>query len=476
MPEKEQIKEGAALQRRNFLRLLGGGAAGLCLSTAWAAKARRKPNVIVIVSDDQGYADVGAYGCRDIPTPHIDSIAKNGVSFSSGYVSCPLCSPTRAGLLTGRYQQRFGFEFNTGKPARVLQEDIGLPLSEQTLADAMKGLGYVTGVVGKWHLGMQAKYHPLKRGFDEFFGFLHGGHAYLDLQPRGRNPIMRGGAAVAEKEYLTDAFNREAVSFVKRHKKKPFFLYLAYNAPHKPLQATKKYLDRFAHIKDHSRRTYAAMVSAMDDGVGQVLSSLRAAGLEQDTLIFFLSDNGGASKVAPADNGKLRSHKGAVYEGGVRVPFMVQWKGRLPAGKTFHQPVTSLDIFPTAVAAAGGVLPAKKTMDGVDLLPFLKGTKKSPPHGALYWRLGRRRAVRQGKWKVVQRGARPAELYDLSADVGEQQDLSAQKPHKVKELSAALARWESQLAQPLWGPARRGRRFRGRRRMLRRQRMLRRTQ
>ena len=450
-----------SLDRRQFLALTGATAAGLltsCLLAGQKKAKQRKPNIVVIISDDQGYADVGVHGCKDIPTPHLDSIARNGIHFTNGYVSCPVCSPTRAGLMTARYQQRFGHEFNTGPAPGSLREHVGLPLSEVTMADVLKKAGYVTGAVGKWHLGMRPKFHPLKRGFDEFFGFQHGGHSYLKLAPDSYNPIQRGTKPVHEKEYLTDAFSREAVAFIERHKDKPFFLYLAYNAVHTPMEATEKYLDRFANIRDRKRRTYAAMLAAMDDGVGAVLAKLREAGIEDDTLIFFLSDNGGPTRANASRNDPLRGDKGTMYEGGIRVPFFVQWKRRLPAGKTCDHPVIALDMFPTAVAAAGGSMPTDRKIDGVNLLPYLKGEKKEPPHEMLFWRMGTRRAMRKGNWKLVKLGAQPPELYHLARDVGEKKNLAAQKPEIVSELSEALAKWEGELREPLWEPPQRGRR------------------
>jgi len=416
------------------------------------AEAGRKPNILLIVSDDQGYAELGVQGCRDVPTPSLDSLAANGVRFTSGYVSCPVCSPTRAGLMTGRYQQRFGHEFNPGPPAAATP-DFGLPLSEMTIADRLRSLGYVTGMVGKWHLGYKSEFHPMKRGFTEFFGFLGGAHAYLDARIAAdeRNPILRGTQPVDEKEYLTDAFAREAVAFIDRHAREPFFLYLAFNAVHAPLQATDKYTSRFGSIKDQERRTFAAMLSAMDDAVGRVLAALRDKGLEDNTLIFFISDNGGPTVQTTSRNDPLRGTKGQVYEGGIRVPFLVQWKGRLPAGKVLDAPVIALDILPTAVAAAGGTIPADARLDGVNLLPYLTGRSNKPPHDRLFWRFGRQWAVRIGNWKLLATNAGSPQLYDLANDIGEQKDLAAEHTDKVKELQAAYDEWNATLAKPRWG-------------------------
>ncbi|MBO0700834.1 MAG: sulfatase-like hydrolase/transferase, partial [Zavarzinella sp.] len=258
----------------------------LVLWFAGAADAARKPNILLIVSDDQGYADIGVQGCKDIPTPNLDALANAGVRCTNGYVSGPYCSPTRAGLMTGRYQTRFGHEFNPGAKG----PDVGLPLTETTLADRLKTAGYKTGLVGKWHLGGEPKFHPQQRGFEEFFGFTGGAHSYF---PAKGPDVFRGTSPANEKEYLTDAFAREAVAFIDRHKADPFFLYLAFNAVHTPMHATDDRLKKFAGIKDERRRTYAAMTLAMDEAVGKVMEKVRAAGLEEDTLIFFITDNGG---------------------------------------------------------------------------------------------------------------------------------------------------------------------------------------
>lgn len=408
--------------------------------------APEKPNIVVILADDLGYGSVGCQG-SDIPTPAIDSIAKEGVRFTSGYVSCPVCSPTRAGLLTGRYQQRFGHEFNPGGGRQGVQP--GLPLSETTLADRLKALGYTTGIVGKWHLGSDPERRPFRKGFDEFFGFLGGSHSYLESEAGSLNAIRRGDEPVDEKEYITDAFSREAVAFVEKHKDRPFFLYLAYNAVHTPMHAAPRHGDRFREIADPKRRAFASMLTAMDEGIGRLLEKLRTLGLEEKTLVFFLGDNGGPTGANTSRNGPLRGVKGQVLEGGIRVPFLARWKGRLPAGKTFDQPVIALDIAATAIAAAGGERPAN--LDGVDLLPYLTGTKTGAPHEHLYWRFGRQRAVRSGKWKLVEVPGEPARLYDLEADVGETKDAAEANREAFEKLDAAWRKWGAELAPPLWG-------------------------
>ena len=436
------------LNRREFLRLAGAGAAALATPfPAFIAEAARRPNVIVILADDQGYAEAGVQGGKDVPTPGIDSIAKNGVRFTDGHVSCPVCSPTRAGLMTGRYQQRFGHEFNPGPPGSAA-DTFGLPLTETTIAARMKSAGYVTGLVGKWHLGYTEKYLPLDRGFDEFFGFPGGAHTYFGEGAGQENHIMRGNDPVDEKEYLTDAFGREAVSFIERHKEKPFFLYLAFNAVHAPLQAPEKYLSRFPKIEDQKRRTFAAMLSAMDDAIGKVLDTVRKNDLENDTLIIYLSDNGGPTASTTSRNDPLRGFKGQVYEGGHRIPYMMQWKGHLPAGKVYTKSVISLDIAPTALAAVGAE-PKDAKFDGVNLLPFLT-SDSGTPHEALYWRFGSQHAIRKGDWKLLATGGGVTELYNLADDLSEKTDLASQKPDKVKELSELYDKWNSELIAPLW--------------------------
>jgi len=442
---------GASMIRNKSLRSFLGAvctvfalAGPLLFAQVAQAQAPRKPNIIVIVGDDMGYADIGCHGCKDIATPHIDSIAKNGIRFTSGYVSGPYCSPTRAGLLTGRYQNRFGHEFNPGPQPKG---DVGLSLKETTMAARMRSLGYVTGMVGKWHLGGAAKYQPTERGFQHYFGFLGGAHPYF---PGKGAPIYRGTKEVEEKEYLTDAFRREAVAFIEQHKKEPFFLYLTFNAVHTPMEASDNYLKRAAHIKDAKRQKYAGMMIAMDDAVGAVLAKLRETGLEEDTLIFFISDNGG-----PAINGSLntplRGVKATTWEGGIRVAWLMQWKGRLPAGKTYDEPVIQLDILPTSIAAAGAEITADQKLDGVDLLPFLKGKKAGAPHAALFWRFGAQTAVRMGDWNLVEaNGSKGKLLFNLRDDIGQSKDLAAAHPQRVRELQAAWDEWNKSNVPAAW--------------------------
>jgi arylsulfatase A-like enzyme len=439
------------LGRRDFLTLVGVGAAAMLTRPVFAARpgpASRKPNLVVVLADDLGYADIGVHGRKDIPTPSIDSVARNGVRFTNAYVSCPVCSPTRAGIMTGRYQQRFGHWYNPG-PAADADTTFGLPLSETTVADLLKQAGYRTGMVGKWHLGLRPEFHPMKRGFEEYFGFLNGAHSYLDPHAAPRNPILRGTEPVDEKEYLTDAFTREAVAYIDRHATEPFFLYLCYNAVHAPMQATAKYLDRFPNIADAKRRRYAAMLSAMDDGIGAVLEALQRNRLEKDTLVIFLSDNGGPPQANASDNTPLRGSKNTIQEGGIRVPLLMQWPRRLPRGKVYERPVISLDILPTCVAAAGGALPSSKALDGVDLVPYVTG-KRGAPHDMLFWKWHEGSVVRHEKWKLFKDNDGAVTLYNLSKDIGESRDVSGKHPKRVREMAEALTRWESQLKPPLW--------------------------
>ena len=420
---------------------------------AAASDATRQPNIVVIVADDLGYADVGFHGGQEIPTPHLDALAASGARFTNGYVSGPYCSPTRAGLLTGRYQQRFGHEFNPGGVENDADAKIGLPLSETTIANSLKTAGYATGLVGKWHLGASPRFHPLERGFDEYFGFLGGAHAYFADGAKGKaQPILRGRDVVQEDDYLTDAFGREAVAFIDRHQQHPFFLLLTFNAVHLPAQAPAKYLDRFTKIEDEKRRTYAAMLSALDDNVGTVLTKLNEAKLDNDTLVFFISDNGGP----PANgsrNDPLNGRKATVWEGGVRVPFLVRWSGHIPAATVAEQPVISLDIPATIAAAAGAKLGTDKPVDGVSLLPLLTGQSKDAPHGELYWRFGKQWAIRNERYKLLKVDNQPPQLFDLAADIGEQNDLAGSQPEIVERLQKQYGEWNSQLVEPLWKPS-----------------------
>lgn len=401
---------------------------------------KQSPNIIVIIADDLGYADLGIQGSTEIVSPHLDSIAKNGIRFTNAYVSAAVCAPTRAGFLTGRYQQRFGNEL---LPATG-DLSYGLSVHETTLATRLKALGYATSLVGKWHLGLQGEFLPQQRGFDEFFGFLAGAHSYTQWnQPS--NPIYRGTQTVNETTYLTDAFTREAVDFIQRKQAQPFYLQLAFNAPHEPLQATAEYLARFPNIADADRRTFAAMVAALDDGVGQVLAKLRELNLEENTLVIFFSDNGGLPSGNTSKNTPLNGQKDQLLEGGIRTPAMLQWKGYLPAGVVNQAPIIALDYFPTVLAAALGRKFADATLDGVNLIPYLTGVETAVPHEQLFWRSGERQyAVRVGDWKLVLQ-QNTTRLYHLAADPAETTNLADANPAKFNELKAIYDQWNAQL-------------------------------
>lgn len=448
------------LSRRDFLASMVLGAAALPMlnsARAKAAPAASRPNILLILADDLGYADVGFQGSRDVPTPNLDALARRSVRCTSGYVSHPFCSPTRAGLLTGRYQQRFGHENN---PAWLPDDPtVGLPLSQVTLPQALKTAGYVTGAVGKWHLGGHPSFHPLKRGFDEYYGVLGGGHQYLPGPKGGAEytiPIDRNGVKEPHTGYLTEAFGREAVAFVKRHAGAPWFLYLAFNAPHTPLQAPESYQARIkpGAIDTPERRTYAAMMAAEDDAIGATLAALRETGADANTLIFFMSDNGGPYIQQPpfTSNSPLRGAKGSTYEGGIRVPFLVSWPGRLPEGRDYAQPIISLDVFKTALAVSGAKPPAGVQLDGENIIPFLSGKKSGAPHERLFWRTGGgdQIAVRQGPWKWRQAKGQPAELYNLDQDIGEATNVIEKNPKIAAELEAAAMAWNKELVPPIF--------------------------
>jgi arylsulfatase A-like enzyme len=434
---------------------------GLLLS---AQQDNDKPNLIVIMTDDMGYADVGFNGCKDIPTPNIDSIAYNGAHIVNGYVSFPVCGPSRAGFITGRYQDRFGFTTN---PTIDPTNDIaGLPLDEKTIAEVLHKEGYKSAIVGKWHLGTHPNFHPLKRGFDYFYGFLSGGHNYFMNQLTIENlenvkskwawykTKLRENHKTLEFEdyktdYLTDELSEAGLRFINKQAEnnQSFFLFLAYNAPHTPMHATEKYLSRFPDIEDKKRKTYAAMVSAVDDGVGNVLRTLKDNGIEENTLIVFLSDNGGAHNNA-SQNTPLRGTKGSVYEGGLRVPFAMQWKGVIPANTSYEESVSSLDIMASIVDILDIKTNPKKPLDGVNIIPYLTGKKKGAPHEYLFWRKWEQNAMAaiNADYKLlkVKKNAE-TEFYNLKKDVSEKENIKGSNSKKVQEIQKEWDKWNVQL-------------------------------
>lgn len=422
----------------------------------------RPPNLILILVDDLGYGDVGFNGCRDIPTPHIDRLAAEGVVFTNGYVSYPVCGPSRAGLITGRYQDRFGFARN---PLFAPNDpNMGLPVEEETIAEVLHKVGYKSAALGKWHLGAHETQRPLVQGFDDFFGFLTGGHHYFPEKytladeyavrrqyDAYRTKLLRNEQRIEETEYLTDALSREAVNYIGKYRNDPFFIYLAYNAPHTPLEATEKYLSRFPGIENKRRRTYAAMVSAVDDGVGRILDQLEALDLEENTLVVFLSDNGGPERTNGSDNGPLRGQKSDLLEGGVRVPYSMRWPGKIPAGLRYNEMVSSLDILATIAGRQAGGSPAANPLDGTDLLPYLTGEQNGAPHDRLFWKKvdEQKYAVREGKDKLISYQQGPS-LYDLDEDIGEENDLAAQKAARVGELNDRWVQWNTKNQPPVF--------------------------
>ena len=402
----------------------------------------RRPNLLVFITDDQGYGDVGRYGCQDIPTPNIDGLAAEGVRMTSGYVVAPLCSPSRAGFLTGRYHNRFGLVDNRLGESKTG----GMDLKEKTIADVLGSAGYATGLLGKWHEGRGAngEFLPVKRGFQEFYGYYGAFGQYFPKK------MIRGEQEVAETEYCSDAYAREACAFIEKHKDKPFFLNVAFNAPHYVMQAKPALKERFKDIPNELRRTYAAVITSLDEAVGRVMAKLKETGLDQDTLVVFISDNGdGGAPPYGGSNKPLRGGKSQLFEGGIRTPQIWRWSGVLPKGKVYDEPVISMDIMASAVAAAGLTAPAP--LDGVNVVPYLKGEKTGAPHEFLFWKFGGRGVVRRGNWKLMmgESAGGKMELYDLAADISEANNVAEQHGEIVTDLKKAYVDWNSQLPPPV---------------------------
>jgi len=428
----------------------------LGLFAAGTVSAAGRPNVVIFFADDLGYADVGYHGSPDVVTPNIDLIARNGVQFSAGYVSAPVCGPSRAGLRTGCYQNRFGAEDNCGPYKLSKDVKIGIPTSMQTMSERMQAVGYTTCMIGKSHTGRAPEFHPNASGYDEFFGFINGASNY---RPDGRfgkkinqddNPIMRNRERVEESEYLTDAFGREAVSFINRHAEEPFFLYVPFNAIHGPMQATDVDLEKFSYIKDKRRRLVVAMNYNMDQNIGRVMTALREHGLEKNTLIIFLSDNGGKPHGNGSLNNPLRGQKGQLWEGGIRIPFCMQWPAKVKPGQKIDIPIISLDILPTVVAAAGGSV--KDKIDGVNLIPLITGKVKKLDDRYLYWRFNKVWAMRDAKWKLVkEHGSAKPQLFNISEDISETRNLYNEKPEVAKRIQDKFNEYNSEMMPKQWG-------------------------
>jgi arylsulfatase A-like enzyme len=463
----------------------------------------RPPNIVLMVADDLGKHDVSLYGPSPVATPALAELAAGGVTFEHGYVVSPVCSPSRAALLTGRYPQRFGFELLThdrypvnriewwfartffsthgfhtlARPTAPAWRDAerqGIPAGEVTLAELLRKQGYRTGIFGKWHLGFGEEMLPQARGFEEHYGFYDAFSLYADeddpniASVRGRyfvdryqwwrgrsggSAIRQNGKIVEEPEYLTAAIAREASEWIEARRDEPFFAYVPFNAPHAPLQAPRNYVARLSTIGNHDQRIYYAMVAALDDAVGRVLAALDRIGARDNTLVIFLSDNGAASYMEIVDNRPLNGGKLTNFEGGVNVPFVMRWPGTIPPGTRYSHAVSALDVFATAAAAAGVATPSVHPLDGVDLAPFVQGHKTTPPHEMLFWRTGGHRAVRAGSYKLVSDAITGSQaLFDLDADPSEQNDLVASEPDRAKRLANALAAWEAELRSPRWPP------------------------
>ncbi|MFC3417364.1 sulfatase [Algoriphagus hitonicola] len=413
----------------------------------------QKPNIVLILADDLGYADLSLTGSNQIETPNIDSIAKSGVQFTQGYVSAPVCSPSRAGLLTGRNQVTFGYDNNLAENQKGFDPAFaGLPVDQKTMADRLKEAGYVTGLVGKWHLGSQEQFHPLNRGFDEFWGYLGGGHHYFNSKPEGKGylaPLISNYKEPQAISYLTDDKGDECVDFIRRHRDEPFFLYASFNAPHAPLQATEEDLRLFEHIQDLDRRTYLAMVHRLDQNVGKILNALESEGLEENTIVVFLSDNGGPVDSNASLNAPFNGQKGILLEGGLRVPFMMKWPAKIPVNSRFDQAISSLDLMPTFLEAAGISVENEK-LDGENLMPYLLGEKVSAPHSSLKWRFTISAGILEDSWKLIRLPDRLPLLFDLSNDPSELTNLADKHPEITQDLLKKLGDWDLGLPHPLF--------------------------
>lgn len=415
------------------------------LSKTHTTKNSKKPNIIAIIIDDAGYADFGFMGSKDLETPHIDALAKSGVIFTDAHVSATVCAPSRAGLITGRYQQKMGFEANhTGDQN---SGDLGLSDDATTIASVFKANDYQTVAIGKWHLGATETDHPNNRGFIDFYGFLAGGRSYFPLKnPTKELMLQHNNKRVIFDGYLTDVLGDYSVKYIEKHKDKPFFMYLSYNAVHTPMHAKKVHLNKY---KNHPRKELAAMTWSLDENVGKLIEKLKELQIYDNTLIYFLSDNGGANN-NDSSNGVLKGWKGNKFEGGHRVPFVMSWPAQLKENQTFNGMSSSLDIFTTSLAAANIETADKLALDGVDLMPYLKGIKNGNPHTELYWRKLEETAMRYNNFKLIQLEGYGKVLYDLSTDLSETKDLSKNESQKTELLSNKLSNWESQLLPPFW--------------------------
>lgn len=424
-----------------------------------------RPNILIIVADDLGYGDIGVNGAELIRTPNIDELAGEGIRFTSGYVTAAVCAPSRAALMTGRHQQSFGYEFNPRG-----RDDVGIPVEVTTIADRMQAAGYRTGLVGKWHLGETRELHPMSRGFESFYGFVEGGNGYLTSpeqgewmadpvpgSPQGFKPVhlQDGFEPIDSLEgNLTGLLTDAAVDFIDESDEDPFFLVLTHFAPHSPLQATTEQLEPYKHVEDKATRIYAAMVTAMDEGVGEVIDALERNGLRDDTLVVFMSDNGCAHYigVGTCSNGDFAGYKGTYFEGGIRVPMIASWPGRLEAGAVYDKPIVSYDWSATALAL-GGAETEGADLDGVDLMGYIAGDDPAVPHERIHWRTTPNITMRDGDWKLLMIERTDGEgmvtmLFNLAEDPGEMKDLSGKYPQKVTEMRDLFEEWSATMLPP----------------------------
>jgi arylsulfatase A-like enzyme len=402
-----------------------------------------KPNIVVILADDLGYGDLGVQGSAAVRTPHIDRLAREGVRMTDFYAAQPICAPSRAGLMTGRYQHRFGFEWNPG-PRPKMGAEFGIARTQPTVSERLREVGYVTGAVGKWHMGYAPEQQPMARGFNYFYGFLEEAMSYT---PEGRGPknVLRGSTAQPMPAHTTEAFANEAVDFIDAHREKPFFLYVAFNAVHAPMQSTQSYIDRFASEPDAKRRAYLAMLAAMDDATGRIVDAVDRNGLGARTLVVFTSDNGAPTWQTTGANGPLNGGKATMLEGGIRVPTIFRWSGALRPGQVSTTPGIGQDIAATSLALAGVNTSA---LDGVNLMPTLTG--RGPKiRRALYWRLGVSGAMRDGDWKLMH-FMDDWYLFNLRRDIGERHNLAAAEPRRLARMRAQLQNWSNQMSPPSW--------------------------
>ncbi|RTE54044.1 sulfatase [Arenibacter aquaticus] len=430
------------------------------ISSVHVGLAQEPPNIVLLFADDAGYADFGFQGSKIMKTPNLDKLAKQGVRFTQAYVTHPTCGPSRAGLMTGKSQYRFGYEENNvpGFMSAVSAADgaeMGLPVQEITMADYLKKQGYATAFYGKWHLGGADRFHPLKRGFDEFYGFRGGARDYFPYESDPKeslNKMERGFAHYEEhKGYLTDVLAEESLDFIERNSKSktPFFAFLSFNAVHTPMDATEEDLKQFPELMGN-RKIVAAMTLALDRAAGKIMDKLSELGIAENTIVVFTNDNGGPSDKNGSDNSPFSGIKSTHLEGGIRVPFLMKWPGKLKPNTTYDLPISTFDLLPTFYAAAGGAVKELKDIDGVDIVPYVNGEKTGRPHEVLFWKRDARAAMRKGDWKLVRFPDRPAQLFYLPDDEKELNDLSASEPVRFKEMYKEMFAWEATLERPRW--------------------------